>query len=440
MRTAKETWDACKGALQVQVSKSNFETWLKDTEGICCQGKRFVVGTPSTFAKEWLEKRLRSLVVKVLMGITGQELDVQFQVRPGQVSTHQGQDSTPRQLASSTAGSRYTFSNFVVGDSNRLAYAASLGVAEEPGRHYNPLFIHGGSGLGKTHLAQAIGSEASDNGFQVVCVSSEQFTNEFITSIREKKTEEFRGKFRNTDVLIIEDIQFMVGKPQTQETLFHTFNALHDTSRQLVLTGDRHPKAMTAIEPSLSSRLSCGLVAQVQPPDRQMRLALLRARAEEQRMLIDEAVFEFIAQRCVETANVRELEGALSTVVAHASLLNQRPTLEMAEQALLGMPVADARPATFTPTSILKAVADHFQIAPESLKGRKRDRRLTLARQIVIYLVREKTNCPLQDIGKLLGGRDHSTVLRSYHKIATMVNTDTTVRGKVNHIATALRA
>jgi len=431
MRTAKETWDACKGALQVQVSKSNFETWLKDTEGISCQGKRFVVGTPSTFAKEWLEKRLRSLVVKVLMGITGQELDVQFQVCPGQVSAHQGQDPTPRQLASSTAGSRFTFSNFVVGDSNRLAYAASLGVAEEPGRHYNPLFIHGGSGLGKTHLAQAIGSEASDNGFQVVYVSSEQFTNEFITSIREKKTEEFRGKFRNTDVLIIEDIQFMVGKPQTQETLFHTFNALHDTSRQLVLTGDRHPKAMTTIEPSLSSRLSCGLVAQVQPPDRQMRLALLRARAEEQRMLIDEAVFEFIAQRCVETANVRELEGALNTVVAHASLLNQRPTLEMAEQALLGL---------FTPTSILKAVADHFQVAPESLKGRKRDRRLTLARQIVIYLVREKTNCPLQDIGKLLGGRDHSTVLRSYHKIATMVNTDTTVRGKVNHIATALHA
>jgi chromosomal replication initiator protein len=439
MRTAKETWDACKGALQVQVSKSNFETWLKDTEGINCQGKRFVVGTPSTFAKEWLEKRLRSLVVKVLMGITGQELDVQFQVCPSQVLAHPGSDSAQRRPSPSSI-SRYTFSNFVVGDSNRLAYAASLGVAEEPGHHYNPLFIHGGSGLGKTHLAQAIGGEAADNGFQVVYVSSEQFTNEFITSIREKKTEEFRGKFRNTDVLIIEDIQFMVGKPQTQETLFHTFNALHDTSRQLVLTGDRHPKAMTAIEPSLSSRLSCGLVAQVQPPDGQMRLALLRARAEEQQMLIDEAVFEFIAQRCVDTANVRELEGALNTVVAHANLFNQRPTMEMAEQALLGMPVVDARPATFTPASILKAVADHFQVAPESLKSRRRDRRLTLARQIVVYLVREKTNCPLHDIGKLLGGRDHSTILRSYHKIATMVNTDTTVRGKVNHIATALRA
>jgi chromosomal replication initiator protein len=197
---------------------------------------------------------------------------------------------------------------------------------------------------------------------------------------------------------------------------------------------------MTAIEPSLSSRLSCGLVAQVQPPDGQMRLALLKARAEEQQMLIDEAVFEFIAQRCVDTANVRELEGALNTVVAHANLFNQRPTMEMAEQALLGMPVVDARLATFTPASILKAVADHFQVAPESLKSRRRDRRLTLARQIVVYLVREKTNCPLHDIGKLLGGRDHSTILRSYHKIATMVNTDTTVRGKVNHIATALRA
>ncbi|MBM4443699.1 MAG: chromosomal replication initiator protein DnaA [Chloroflexi bacterium] len=440
MRTAKEIWDACKGALQVQVSKSNFDTWLRDTEGISCQGKRFVVGTPSTFAKEWLEKRLHSLVVKVLIGITGQELDVHFQVCPSQAPANQGPAPPLRRPASPTAGSRYTFSNFVVGDSNRLAYAASLGVAEEPGRHYNPLFIHGGSGLGKTHLAQAIGCEASDNGFQVVYVSSEQFTNEFITSIREKKMEEFRGKFRNTDLLIIEDIQFMVGKPQTQETLFHTFNALHDTSRQLVLTGDCHPRAMTTMEPTLSSRLSSGLVAQVQPPDKQMRLALLKARAEEHRMLIDEAVFDFIAQRCAETANVRELEGALNTVVAHASLLNQPPTLELAHRALLGMPFVDSRQATFTPASILKAVADHFQLAPESLKGRKKDRRLTLARQIVIYLVREKTNCPLQDIGKLLGGRDHSTVLRSYHKIATLVNTDTTIRGKVNHIATALRA
>lgn len=440
MRTAKETWEACKGALQVQVSRSNFETWLKDTEGISCQGNRFVVAAPSTFAKEWLEKRLRSLITKVLVGITGQELEVQFTIRSTPVSAHQGGECTQRRLLSSTANSRYTFANFVVGGSNRLAYAASLGVAEEPGHRYNPLFIHGGSGLGKTHLAQAIGNEASEDGFQVVYVSSEQFTNEFVTSIREKRTDEFRGKFRNTDVLIMEDIQFMIGKPQTQETLFHTFNALHDTNRQLVITSDRHPTAMTAIEPSLRSRFSCGLVAQVQPPDMQTRLALLKARAEARQVLIDDTVLEFIAQRCLESANVRELEGALNAVLAHANLFNQSPTLELAQHALLDVPSMGTGLPAFTPTSILKAVADHFQVPPESLKGRRRDRRSTLARQIVIYLVREKTNCPLQDIGRLLGGRDHSTVLRSYHKIATMVNTDTTLRGKVNHIATALLA
>ena len=440
MRTAKETWEACKGALQVQVSKSNFETWLKDTVGVSHQGNRFVVGTPSTFAKEWLEKRLHSLVKKVLMGITGQELDVQFQVCPSQVASRQGAEVPQRRLLPSTTNPRYTFGSFVVGGSNRLAYAASLGAAEEPGQHYNPLFIHGGSGLGKTHLAQAIGNEASENGFQVVYVSSEQFTNEFVTSIREKKTEDFRGKFRNADVFIMEDVQFMIGKPQTQETLFHTFNALHDTNRQLVITSDRPPRAMTTVEPSLCSRFSCGLVTQVQSPDLQTRLAILQARAAEQQVAIDEAIFQFIAQRCRENANVRELEGALNAVVAHANLLRQPPTLELAQQALQDMPPANVRPSAITPASILEAVADHFQVSLESLKGRKRDHQLALARQIAIYLVREKTNCPLQDIGRLLGGRDHSTILRSYHRTATTVNTDSTLRGNVNHIATALCA
>jgi len=440
MRTAKETWEACKGALQVQVSKSNFETWLKDTVGISHQGTRFVVGTPSPFANEWLEKRLHSLVTKVLMGITGQEMDVQFRVCPSQAHVHQRPEATQRRLLPSTTNPRYTFGNFVVGGSNRLAYAASLGAAEEPGQHYNPLFIHGESGLGKTHLAQAIGNEASENGFQVVYISSEQFTNEFITSIREKKTEDFRGRFRNADVFIMEDIQFMIGKPQTQETLFHTFNALHNTDSQLVITSDRPPKAMTTVDSSLCSRFSCGLVTQVQSPDLQTRLAILQARAKEKQFIIDEAIFQFIAQRCRENANIRELEGALNAVVAHANLLRKRPTLQLAQQALQDTPLANAGSSAITPASILKAVADHFQVSLETLKGRKRDHRLALARQIAIYLVREKTNCPLQDIGRLLGGRDHSTILRSYHKIATTVNTDNTVRGNVNHIATTLHA
>jgi len=436
MKTAKETWETAKGALQVQVSKANFDTWLKDTVGISHQGNQFVIGTPSAFAKEWLEKRLHSLVTKVLISLVGHEVEVQFQVCPDQDSVWQGQNHSQSKLPPPVGNPRHTFENFVVGGSNRLAYAAALGISEEPGRQYNPLFIHGGSGLGKTHLSHAIGNEASENGFKVVYTGSEQFTNEFISSIRERRTEEFRSKFRNADILVIEDIQFLVGKPQTQETLFHTFNELHDTNRQLVITSDRPPKAMTTLESSLCSRLECGLIAQVEAPDLETRLAILHARAEEQQVVIDEAVFDFIAQRCQR--NVRELEGALTALIADAKMAQQRPTLELAQEALRDMPSDNLGPYATTPASILKAVADHFQISLESLKGRKRDNRLAMARQIAIYLVREKTNCPLQDIGKLLGGRDHSTILRGYHRIAGVVSTDPAVQRNLHQIVANL--
>jgi chromosomal replication initiator protein len=433
MRTAKEIWEVAKGALQVQISKANFDTWLKDTVGLGQQGREFTVGTPNAFAKEWLDKRLHSLVTKVLISIIGQEVEVLFQVCPSQESVTVTKASGPSRLPP-LINPRYTFDNFIVGASNRLAYAAALGAAEEPGRSYNPLFIHGVPGVGKTHLAHAIANDASLNGFRVVCASSEQFTNEFVNSLKERRTEEFRHKFRNTDLLVIEDVQFMVGKPQTQETLFHTFNELHNGSRQLVITGDRTPASMTSVETSLWSRLGCGLVTEVEPPDLNTRLAILHASAQQQQISIDNAVFEYIAQRCQQ--NVRELEASFNLVMAYAKLLRQSPTLELAQQALQSLSPS-AKPTALTATSILDAVAAYFQISPDSLTGRSRDHRVTLARHIAIYLVREKTNCGLSDIGRLLGGREHSTILRAHQRVASMLSTDPSIKQSINEILTA---
>lgn len=443
MRSAKEIWEAAKGALQVQVNKANYETWLKDTIGLSHQGNQFVVGTPRAFAKEWLEKRLHSLIKKTLVNIIGQDIEVQFQVclSPSRVS--EGHELPPKILDSSPPtfppfkiNPKYTFDNFVVGSSNRLAFAAALGVTEEPGHKYNPLFVYGGSGLGKTHLIHAIENQASENGFKVTCVSSEQFTNEFINAIKEKRTEEFRHKFRSADLFLIEDIQFIGGKPQTQESLLHTFNELHNANHQLVITSDRSPELTPLSDSKLSSRFEWGLVTQVQAPDLETRLAILYSKAERQKVQIDKAVFEFVAQRC--QSNVRELEGGLNRLIAYAKLMQKAPSLELAEQVLQALNSNSPPLYALTPTSILDAVADHFKISPAFLKSRKRDSRLTLARQIAIYLIREKTNCPLQDIGKLLGGREHSTVLRSYHKIATKLFIDPLVQRNVTQILTTL--
>jgi chromosomal replication initiator protein len=433
MRTAKETWEATKGALQVQVSKANFDTWIKETVGLSQQGNQFVVGTPSAFAKEWLEKRLRSLITKVLISITGEDVEIQFQVCVSPEPHSISRDSTISRLLP-MINPRHTFDTFVVGASNRLAFAAAMAAAEGPGPEHNPLFIYGLPGVGKTHLAHAIANDASENGIRVVCASSEQFTNEFVNSLRERRTEEFRTKFRNASLLVLEDVQFMIGKPQTQETLFHTINELHNADCQLVVTSDRTPASLTSVETGLWSRLGCGLVAEVEAPDLNTRMAILRARAEQLQVSIDNAVLEYIAQRCQR--NVRELESSLNLVMAYARLMRQSPTLQLAQQALHGLSTPDA-PHAITPLSILNAVAAHYQISLDALKGRQRDHKVTLARHIAMYLVREKTTCGLEDLGRLLGGRDHSTVLRGHQKIAGMISTNPALQRDIDEILAA---
>lgn len=433
---AKDIWEAAKGALQIQVNKANYETWLKDTQGISYQGNQFVVGTPSAFASEWLEKRLQSLVEKTLISIIGEGVEVSFHV----CSRQEARSITPVPTGPSRQGGsppyklnpKYTFDAFVVGCCNRLAYATSLGVAEEPGRKYNPLFIHGGSGLGKTHLACAIGNAASENGFRVLYTSTEQFTNEFINAIKEKRTEDFRRRFRNVDILLLDDINFICGKPQTQEVLFHTFNELHNANRQVVITSDSPPRKLASLESRLGSRFEWGVIASVHFPDYDTRLAILHAKAEQMKTHLNDEVFELLARRCRKT--IRQLEGSLNHLCAQAKLLGIQPDLELAAKAIHEISGDSSSTKAPDPESLLAAVARQFNVSPESLKGRKRDQNTALARQITIYLLREKSNFPFQAIGNMLNGRDHSTILHAHQSISAKLKADATLKKEVDNL------
>ena len=430
MRTARETWEAAKGGLQVQISRANFNTWIKDSVGLSHRGQQFVVGTPSSFAREWLDKHCRSLVTKVLISILGEQVEVQFEVCSGREPGAPARESPPALLVP-MVNPRHTFESFVVGSSNRLAFMAAMAAAEGPGREHNPLYIHGPSGVGKSHIAHAIANYASESGMRVVCASSEQFTNEFVNSLRERRTDDFRARFRNTNLLVLEDVQFMTGKPQTQETLFHTINDLHASEGQLVITSDRTPASLTSMDASLWSRLGAGLVAEMEFPDVATRLGILRAQAARYQGDIDQAVLEYIARQCHQ--NVRQLESCLNLVIARARMLCQPPTLLLAQQALREIAPPPASPVIMTPVSILDAVAAYFQVSLEALKGPSRNQKVTQARHIAIYLVREKTTCGLQDLGRLLS-RDHSTVVRGHRKIAGMLSTDASLRKSVDEI------
>jgi chromosomal replication initiator protein len=435
--SAKEIWGTVLGELQSQITSTNFDTWLKDTVGLGYEGDYFVVGVPSPFAIEWLEKRLGSLIQKTLMGVIGQEVNVCFQIQS------QKKGAKPKGKAKSSSGRnhgragsngfnpKYTFQSFIVGNSNRLANAAAQAVAEKPGHIYNPLFIYGGVGLGKTHLLHAIGNLISQNGHRVLYVSTEQFTNEFIKAIRERKTEEFRDKYRGVDILLIDDIQFIIGKEQTQEGFFHTFNDLHNASSQIVITSDRPPKSMPLLEDRLRSRFEWGLIADIQPPDLETRLAILQAKSEEDHISVAPDVLDFIARKVQKS--IRELEGSLNRVVAFARLTKEPLTLDLASKALAEFHEAAPR-RILTPQSIIDKTAKYFDLEPETLVGRRRDKMTALARHLSIYLIREETESSFNEIGRVLGNRDHSAILRGYEKIALDINTSPGLRRDVIEI------
>ncbi len=326
---------------------------------------------------------------------------------------------------------RYTFSTFIVGSSNRLAHAASQAVAEAPGLSYNPLFLYGGVGLGKTHLLHAIGHSALERGLNVTYISSETFTNQIINAIRYRSTEEFRAKYRSVDVLLVDDIQFIAGKESTEDEFFHTFNSLYEHSKQIVICSDRPPKAITGLEERLRSRFEWGLIADIQPPDLELRVAILRAKVDFMQRQVPDEIIDFVARR-IDT-NIRELEGSMNRVLAYADLHNAPLTPETARLALQNLAIEN-KGSQLSLEQITRCICEYYHIPEATLRGKQRDRFVVVPRQIAMYLMRQETDASLEDIGKELGGRDHSTILHGYEKIAQEMNHNATLKREIEAI------
>jgi chromosomal replication initiator protein len=439
-RTPREIWETALGELQLQVSKPNYRTWFGKTIGLDYQDNHFTIGVPNTFAAEYLEKNQISTIEKALDGLINPGVKVVFQVNG---KKHPRNDVTSIPLEISTPIPAYTrlnpgylFDYFVEGTGNRLARASALSVARNPGRSYNPLFIYGGAGLGKTHLLHAIGHVAADNSINVICTSAEEFTNEFVTSIRDKSTEEFRNKYRSIGMLLIDDIHFIGGKGQTEESFFHTFNELHNTNRQIVITSDCPPRSMPLLEERLRSRFEWGLIVDIQPPDYNTRVAILESKAQQKGMVVSQEVVEYIARQAQN--NVRLLEGSFNRVIALSRLLQSVPTIEIAHRALEDICSKEPDAQVVMHTAILEAVADSFNMDKEELIGRRRDKDTSLARRLAMYLIREETNYSLAQIGKILGGRDAATVTTACKKIATEIDKNSFLKRRINKIKKSL--
>jgi chromosomal replication initiator protein len=438
-RTPKEIWETALGELQLQMSKPNYRTWFGKTVGLNYEDNRFTVGVPSAFAAEYLEKNQLSTIEKALDGLTAPGVNVIFQVnghhsrRPG---NNGGDTMKPPPPAFTRLNPSYTFDHFVEGTGNRLARSSALAVAKNPGRSYNPLFIYGGAGLGKTHLLHAIGHAAAASHINVICTSAEEFTNEFVTALREKSTEEFRNKYRSIGMLLIDDIHFIGGKGQTEESFFHTFNELHNTNRQIVITSDRPPRTMPLLEERLRSRFEWGLTVDIQPPDLETRLAILQSKAAQKGLNLSPDVVAFIAGQA--EGNVRLLEGSLNRVIALAKLMQSAPTLDIARRALEDIGRKEPDPSSLVHAAILETVADSFNLDKEELIGPRRDKDTSQARRLAMYLIRRETNYSLAQIGKILGNRDAATITSACKKITDELEKSTFLRRRLGQIKRAL--
>lgn len=437
---AQYAWQNLISQLQKEMSKAAFDTWVKSAELVSFENDLFTIGVQNAYARDWLESRLTSTVTRLLTGMMNCPIQVQFVVwHKDQQATQPSSNTNQLQQSpsiikndfflSNPLNARYSFNNFVVGSSNRLAHAACMAVAENPARAYNPLFLYGGVGLGKTHLLHAIGNTAINNGLRVLYVSSEEFTNDLINAIRSHNTQSFRERYRSIDVMLIDDIQFIAGKESTQEEFFHTFNTLHGQDKQIVISSDRPPKAMNTLEERLRSRFEWGLIVDIQPPDLETRTAILRSKAERSGRNVPNDILDTIARQI--QSNIRELEGALTRVLAYAELSNQPLSIDLVNIAL-----ADLLPKreNLEPDYILSAVAHEFGVEQDRILGRERSREIALPRQVVMYLLREEANISLPQIGETLGGRDHTTVMYACDKVADMIERDDRFRRKVVQI------
>ena len=437
---AHQAWQNLIGHLQMEMSKAAFDTWVRSAELVSFEENIFTIGVHNAYARDWLESRLSSTITRHLTGLMNEKVEVNFVVWHKETIS-QTRDFTPESIPNqnnvlkettnpcSFLNSRYSFNNFVVGPSNRLAHAACLAVAENPAKSYNPLFLYGGVGMGKTHLLHAIGNTAINNKMSVLYVSSEEFTNDLINAIRSHNTQSFRDRYRNIDVLLIDDIQFIAGKESTQEEFFHTFNTLHGQDKQIVISSDRPPKAMNTLEERLRSRFEWGLIVDIQPPDLETRTAILRSKAERSGRQVPNEILDSIARQI--QSNIRELEGALTRVLAYAELSNLPLSIQLVNSAL-----ADLLPRRdkLLPDQVLYAVANAFGISPEKILGRERSRDVALPRQVTMYLLREEANISLPQIGEAIGGRDHTTVMYACDKVADMIERDDRLRRQLIQI------
>ena len=453
--TQEQIWTAVQEELRYQLAKPSYETWVKNTSLQSLDGNTFRIAVPSKLAKDWLEDRFASLIQETLQAVTGTEAEVDFVVaastsRRQSRQQEQDEDDEPRlnleeEQADLAAGlnaelnEKFKFSSFVVGNNSRFAHAAAMAVSDSPGQAYNPLFLYGGVGLGKTHLMHAIGHEVRRRfpKKRISYLTSEQFMNEVIASIQTAQMSEFRHKYRTVDVLLIDDVQFLAEKDRTKEEFFHTFNALHEINKQIVISSDRPPKEIPTLEDRLRSRFEWGLIADIQPPDFETRLAILKSKLGTAGGYVSEDVLTFIAHKVQK--NIRELEGALTRVIAFASIHQREVDSEAAARLLSDIiPAASRRPISID--AIQQAVSDHYGIPLEELKGKRRDKHIVFPRQVAMYIVREETPSSLPVIGQAFGGRDHTTALHSIEKITNEMKEDERLRYEIQSIRERLYA
>ena len=455
-----QIWSQVQEELRFQLAKRTYDMWLKNTSVVSADGSTFRIGVPSKLAKDWLEDRFSGLIQETLQAVTGAEVGIDFVIAPsnhrpplvatdvedgdspstnGHQNGHENGVEADVAPAPSELNARFRFSSFVVGHNSQFAHAAAKAVAEAPGDSYNPLFLYGGVGLGKTHLMHAIGHEVHDRfpRKRVVYLTSEQFTNEVISSIATARMGEFRHKYRTVDVLLIDDVQFLAGKDRTKEEFFHTFNALHEINKQIVISSDRPPKEIPTLEDRLRSRFEWGLIADIQPPDFETRLAILHSKLGGRTSLVPEEVLNFIAHKVQR--NIRELEGALTRVQAFAAV-HQRSVDEDEAARLLAdiIPAGTRKPINVDRIQLL--VADFYNITLEDMKSKRRDKHIVFPRQVAMFLVREETPSSLPELGKAFGGRDHTTALHSIEKIANELKEDERLRFEVQAIRERLYA
>jgi chromosomal replication initiator protein len=432
--------------LEDQVNKPSFESWIKTAHPVRMQGNVAVIGTCSQFAKHWLETKHAEAIREILEDHLGFEVKLRVEIiereEPPMMSEKLPKTPKPQTKLDDDSvfqplNDKYSFDNFVVGPTNRLAHACAAAVAEEPGRTYNPLFIYGGAGLGKTHLMHAVGLMAmcARPDMRVVYVSGEQFTYHYITSLREHRTAEFRRRYRNVDLWLVDDIQFLAGKERTEEEFFHTYNAIYETGKQIVLTSDRPPKDLE-LDGRLRSRFECGMLADISPPDLETRMAILQTKAETECMSLTNDVILYIAR--LITCNIRQLEGALIKLHAYASLMKTEVTPSLAEE-VLGRYFVDNAPPVVDVRKIVEEVAKRFGVEPSEIKGKCRSKDIVAPRQLAMYLTRILTDTSLPAIGKAFGGKDHSTVLHACRRVEAKLGNDRAFAGQIEEISRHLK-